>query len=142
MYESAQRIQRNTANGAMVFYLGDHDPSGEDMVRDIAARLDEFGCKDINVRKLALTMAQVKQYNPPPNPAKITDPRAGMYVRKFGNSSWEVDALPPNVLASLIRKAFREVIDSDLMDEIKEREERDKAQLRLAVQKLVKKLGD
>jgi hypothetical protein len=118
--------------------LGDHDPSGEDMVRDIETRLAEFGVEDLAVIKIALTIDQVQRYNPPPNPAKMTDSRAAGYVAKFGSSSWEVDALPPNVLANLIRAAFDNEIDVELMDKIKEHEEHDKTALRKAAAKLVK----
>lgn len=120
----------------IVFYLGDHDPSGEDMVRDIETRLKEFGVLRLQVEKLGLTMEQVRKYKPPPNPAKVTDPRAGAYRAKFGDSSWEVDALPPNVLTQIIRVAFNAVVDKKLMDEIKVKEELDKTRLREAVAKL------
>jgi hypothetical protein len=124
---------------AVVLYLGDHDPSGEDMVRDIEVRLKEFGVHRLEVEKVGLTIAQVKQYNPPPNPAKITDSRAKAYIEKFGNSSWEVDALPPNVLAQLIRRAFSKHVNKAKMDEIKKREETDKELLRKAVAGMMKR---
>ena len=133
MFESAARINRasnNTDKPATIFYLGDHDPSGEDMVRDIEARLREFRCDDLTVTKIALTMAQVEEHDPPPNPAKISDPRAKAYIEKFGDSSWEVDALPPDVLAQLIRNAFEDCIDTAALDEVKEQEEEDKQWLK------------
>lgn len=112
-----------------LFYLGDHDPSGEDMVRDIRERMAMFGVHDLTVKKVALTMAQIQQYNPPPNPAKVTDPRAKEYIAQHGHSSWEVDALPPNVLVRLIRSAFSAVIDQPTMDAVIAKEEADKAAL-------------
>lgn len=130
MFESAMRFRHHmrvrdardgTDRGGVLFYLGDHDPSGEDMVRDIADRLAEFGAP-VDVRKVALTMDQVEQYNPPPNPAKRTDSRFEKYADEHGTESWEVDALPPDVLETLIREAFEEVIDADLMEAVKERE--------------------
>lgn len=144
MYEASKRIMRGqgddgAARPAVVYYLGDHDPSGEDMVRDVRDRLNLFGVEDLWVEKIALTMAQVEQYRPPPNPAKMTDSRARDYVAKHGRVSWEVDALPPNVLAQIIRSAFERVVDRKAMDAVIEREERDKAQLRLAVAKLTKR---
>lgn len=136
MYESAQRIQAGIedagASESVVFYLGDLDPSGEDMVRDISDRLSMFGV-DVDVRKVALTMAQVNQYTPPPNPTKLTDSRASGFIKKFGRSSWEVDALPPNVLHTLIDDAFTSVLDMDVMNEIIEREETDMLMLRDAL---------
>ena len=59
----------------VLFYLGDLDPSGEDMVRDIEDRL-ELMRANFEVRKLAIDLDQVAQYNPPPNPVKMTDSRA------------------------------------------------------------------
>ncbi len=129
MYESAHRFMEHEGI-PLLFYLGDHDPSGEDMVRDIEERLVMFGVDEITVQKIALTSKQVKQYNPPPNPAKITDPRAAEYIAKHGESSWEVDALPPKILNNLIRRAFENVIDQDKMDEIIKSEEYDKKKLR------------
>lgn len=137
MFESSRRFRRcGASKSKTIFYLGDHDPSGEDMVRDIKVRLVEFGIQDIRVVKLALTMQQIEQYNPPPNPAKMSDSRAAAYVERHGDESWEVDALPPNVLQDLIREAFDEVIDRPLMDEIMEREETDKTRFLVAVRRL------
>jgi len=136
MYESSRRFRSHENKKLVLFYLGDHDPSGEDMVRDIRDRMEIFGVFDLKVEKLALTMAQVQQYQPPPNPAKLTDPRAGRYIAEHGDSSWEVDALDPNTLADLINEAFEEVIDRDAMDEVIEREEEGKRKLREAVAEL------
>lgn len=139
MYESAQRFiegaDRPSSGGPLtcvLLYLGDHDPSGEDMVRDVGERLGTFEA-EVDVRKIALTMQQVKRYKPPPNPAKLSDPRAAAYVAEHGGSSWEVDALPPNVLARLIRAELDTLVDRRRMDAVVEREEQDKELLRKAV---------
>lgn len=138
MYASAERFKYAFESGEKtlrLFYLGDHDPSGEDMVRDIKDRLEIFGAFVI-VEKLALTMDQVRQYDPPPNPAKITDSRAAAYIERYGDSSWEVDALPPNVLAEIIRRAFGRVIDTEVLDEVKKRERALKKKLAAAAAKI------
>ena len=137
MYESANRFKEHEDASCHLLYLGDHDPSGEDMVRDIADRLEMFGAS-VKVQKLALTMAQVEQYDPPPNPAKTTDSRANKYVEKHGDSSWEVDALPPEVLAALIREAINELLDRDKMDEVIVREGNDKKALEAAARRINK----
>jgi hypothetical protein len=128
MYESAMRIRRHHDQLCYIFYLGDHDPSGEDMVRDITDRMHMFGA-GVTVKKVALTMDQIHQYNPPPNPAKLTDPRAAAYIHRHGDESWEVDALPPNVLAPLIRQAIGNIIDWDAHHEVEEQEERERTTL-------------
>ncbi len=119
----------------VLLYLGDHDPSGEDMVRDIGARLLMFGI-DVDVRKVALTTEQVEEFDPPPNPAKMSDPRASEYVDKHGATSWEVDALPPDALDRIIREALDDVVDHDRMDVIKEQEKKDKNLLLKALKNL------
>lgn len=138
MYESARRFRNADSTSLKLFYLGDHDPSGEDMVRDVGDRLSMFGVADLDVKKLALTMEQVEQYNPPPNPAKMSDSRAAAYVDKHGAHSWEVDALPPQVLQQIIRDAFDEIVDRDKMDVIIEREGRHKDALRRAAKRIGK----
>src|SRR5262249_39564 len=124
-----ERPRYDEGKEGVLLYLGDHDPSGEDMVRDVRDRLEMFGV-EVNVIKLALTTDQVKRYNPPPNPAKVTDSRAPAYIEKHGTSSWEVDALPPNVLSQLIRTALGQLVDKDKMDAVIALEEADKKKLR------------
>ena len=80
------------------------------MSRDIADRMRFFGVR-LEFKRLALNMDQVEEYDPPPNPAKITDSRAEGYIAEFGESSWELDALEPTVLARLIRDAITEIRD-------------------------------
>ena len=136
MYEAANRIRyRGKGKHRIVFYLGDHDPSGEDMVRDVRDRLNLFGA-NVEVEKLALTMEQVREYDPPPNPAKMSDSRAAAYVAEHGDESWEVDALPPDVLRTIITEAFDGVLDREMMAEVIEREEIGKEKLREAAKKI------
>lgn len=130
MYESAMRIRpwaRST--DAYILYLGDHDPSGEDMVRDIRDRMALFGVA-LSVEKLALTTAQVEQYNPPENPVKMTDSRSPQYLAVHGEHCWEVDALPPPVLRDIIVTRLDALVDAEKMDEMKQKEETQKARLR------------
>lgn len=133
MYRIAERIDAADARGKDIalLYLGDHDPSGLDMDRDIGDRLALFTREafDIKLTRLALTMGQVKKYNPPKNPAKITDSRADRYIREFGASSWELDALEPSVLVKLVSEAIGDVIDWDSWDESGAREEIERKQL-------------
>ncbi len=98
----------------VILHFGDHDPSGIDMTRDNSDRLDLFApFADLEVRRLALNFSQVLQYSPPPNPAKITDSRFEGYVAKFGDESWELDALEPQVISDLIRTEVESMINWD-----------------------------
>lgn len=123
MYEASKRFLKRAEQDKTLYvlYLGDHDPSGIDMTRDVDERLDLFlkvslgrnsnedgGC---NVKRLALNMPQVEELQPPENPAKITDSRAASYISRFGRSSWELDAIEPRRLAELVRGAIEPLID-------------------------------
>ncbi|KKN67395.1 hypothetical protein LCGC14_0462590 [marine sediment metagenome] len=203
MHDAYERFVKKVAEGkkVVVLYLGDHDPSGLDMVRDITDRTREFlinsdelhelwhekcmanngngtddvsslrgeleeeyleysdekekrqnefimdedgdlfpnfakmyACKlfdeQVEIRQIGLTTEQVKQYAPPPNPAKITDPRAKNYIAQFGNTSWEVDALKPEILHSLVREGVEGLIDMKLFKDQIKKEESDKGKLK------------
>lgn len=101
----------------LVLHLGDHDPSGIDMTRDIGERLSLFAEEEIEVKRIALNMGQIRELNPPPNPAKLSDSRATDYVARYGSSSWELDAIEPEALVRLIRSEIAEVLDREAFDE-------------------------
>lgn len=88
----------------VILHFGDHDPSGIDMTRDIKERLTLFTGVEPIISRIALNMEQIEKYEPPPNPAKESDPRFEGYQRKYGQESWELDALEPTVLRKLIEK--------------------------------------
>lgn len=132
LYEAGKRIYRACQDDKQVhiFYLGDHDPSGIDMTRDIRERLGLFGYQpDIEVHRLALNYDQVEQWNPPENPAKETDSRYQAYVEEFGESSWELDAVEPKTLGDLAREGIEALIDVDTWDKVRERENAMRAEL-------------
>jgi len=102
---------RNRGQTPVVIHLGDHDPSGLDMTRDIQERLDLFSEGSVDVRRVALNMDQVKKFKPPPNPTKLTDSRAEGYLKEHGNESWELDALDPATIESVITKEVEKWVD-------------------------------
>ncbi len=110
MWAAAQRLlgYQSAKQKPVIFHLGDHDPSGIDMSRDIEDRLETFGVM-VEFHRIALNMDQVKKYNPPPNPAKATDVRFADYEAQFGSKCWELDALDPTVLTSLIQDRIKAV---------------------------------
>lgn len=126
MYEAAKRLARAGRNGMEIhiIYLGDHDPSGIDMTRDIRERFELF-TRDIypfQVHRLALNYDQVELWQPPENPAKESDSRYEAYAAEFGESSWELDAVEPATLADLVRDQIRELIDDEQWDAVAEKE--------------------
>lgn len=128
MWSAAQRFKRQYyREGRYIIHLGDHDPSGIDMSRDIQERLELFGA-DVEVKRVALTMDQIATYNPPPNPTKLTDARSSGYIQEFGYECWELDALEPKIITSLIRNEVTALMDEDLFNERAAKEKLDKGQ--------------
>lgn len=126
MWSAAQRlIRRSHKDKRVIIHLGDHDPSGIDMSRDIQDRLNLFEA-DVNVKRVALTMKQIQKYSPPPNPTKVTDARASDYIKKYGHECWELDALEPAVISELIKNEVTKLIDQDQFIKVEEKETDDK----------------
>ena len=132
MWSAAQRFirQNRERENCFIIHLGDHDPSGIDMTRDIQERLWMFGA-NVEVKRVALTMNQVNTYNPPPNPAKITDSRASKYIDMYGDESWELDALEPQMLNQLITDEVTALRDDAIYEAVCARESRGKTELRM-----------
>lgn len=128
MYRAANRLQDRQDEGKQVVILqfSDHDPSGIDMYRDIEDRLYVFAINDVEVRRIALTIDQVNKFSPPANPAKLADPRAESYIGRYGNTSWELDALEPEYLTALITKEASEMIDNVAWDKTAKKEKRER----------------
>lgn len=116
MYEIGQRLyaKRDQGKRICIIYLGDHDPSGIDMTRDVDDRLGLFSYSEVEIVRVALNWEQVEEWQPPENPAKETDSRFAAYAEKFGESSWELDAVEPETLAELVTSAVLERRDEEL----------------------------
>ena len=122
---AAQRLKEHTDVGIkpIILHFGDHDPSSIDMSRDIKDRLELFLGHELQVERLALTMDQIHEHEPPPNPAKTTDGRFAKYEALYGSESWELDALSPAVLASLVVEAAEQYIDPEVWAQQKVKQE-------------------
>ncbi|EAG2513399.1 hypothetical protein [Listeria seeligeri] len=130
MFRSARRLAdwQLAGKDITILHLGDHDPSGIDMSRDIEERLATFGIFP-DVKRIALNMDQVDEYTPVPNPTKLSDSRAADYISQFGYESWELDALQPRIIDDLISGHINPLIDWDLMESVKEECEEERRQL-------------
>ncbi len=131
MWGAARRLglQRQAGKNIVLLHLGDHDPSGVDMSRDIQERNILFENYNLEFRRLALNMNQIEEYSPPPNPTKLTDSRSNGYIDQYGYECWELDALEPQVISDLITENVLKYRDESIYQKVKAREERQKAQL-------------
>lgn len=143
IWEAAQRLLERCDHDREIhiLYLGDHDPSGLDMSRDVEDRLKTFLASEnrvLAVDRIALNMNQVTALKLPPNPAKLTDARSRQYVAKYGNSSWELDALDPAYLTKLVSKEVLALCDQSMWDTRKAEQEHDRQRLLAAAAKFEK----
>ena len=124
MYDASKRFIYSEQGGhrGVILYFGDHDPSGMDMTRDIKDRMDVFGSV-VEVKRIALNMDQIEDYNPPENPAKKTDTRYKHYVSRHGESSWELDALEPTLLDKLAESSILVYVNKAEFKRVAERQE-------------------
>lgn len=171
MHTAAQRIRFHIEDGEQVtiLHVGDHDPSGLDMSRDIEDRLRMFISRDWaglhmgpglhtrgdirysmlshmeekgnpktgdgrllpwQVKRVALNIDQIRQYAPPPNPAKQTDARFQSYVQETGlDESWELDALDPTILQGIIQNEVDRLRNDDIWGEEEYRMEQERRTL-------------
>ena len=132
MRDAALRFLRYRSEGKQgrIIHLGDHDPSGIHMTQDIQQRFQMFGASTV-VQRVALTMAQVEELNPPPNPAKETDARFADYVLEYGEESWELDAIDPIAMHTIIRDAIEPYVDRTKWNATVEREQEERAILKV-----------
>lgn len=113
---------------AVILYFGDHDPDGWEIPRsalrnigqlqeasEVDERADEVYLPPVRLVRVALNMDQIREFSPPPMPAKVTSARYDGYVAEhLTREAWELDALRPDVLQGLIRESVEALWDEDI----------------------------
>ncbi len=137
-YRAGKRFAKLFDQGLkpVVLQFADHDPNGIDMTRDNRERLALYARREVEVRRVALTIDQVQLYAPPPNFAKEADTRYPAYVAQYGEECWELDALSPTVIADLIRTEIEAMIDAAKWRKRETAEQRNRALLDRSLEEL------
>jgi hypothetical protein len=127
---AALRFKEQQINGkpVVVLYFGDFDPSGEDMVRSLRERLAYLGSKP-SIIKCALTLDDIRRYELPTDFTKKTDTRRAAFVRKWGDVSVELDALPLAVLRVRIIEEVERRLDLQALRRVQRHERKDRLRL-------------
>jgi hypothetical protein len=109
-----------------VLHIGDHDPSGVSMflafLEDVEAFARALGGRATFTR-LAVTPSQIEEHRLPTVLPKATDNRA------FSGETCQAEALPPDVLASILRTAIAERVDQRVLDRVLRQERRLRCEL-------------
>jgi len=127
LLQIAERYNNDKDN--IILYLGDFDPSGLDIERSLSDRLSNESI-NYTVTRIQLNLDTVNNLELPPNPAKVTDPRSQAYIELYGDSSWELDAIPPLELQKFTEDAIKGYIDWDEWNKSITEEEKGKSELK------------
>lgn len=130
LYQLTEHIERAGqlhAEEAVLLYFGDHDPDGWEIPRSALRNIYEIAAvtgKDLpplRLERVALNIDQIDEYDPPPFGAKVTSTRYSSYLQEHGTTeAWELDALRPDILQSLIRSSVHEHFDANVYKENEE----------------------
>lgn len=112
-----------------VYYIGDHDPSGMDIERDISEKLSEFSGRSMIWERLAINESDLKSVIP--LKVKQSDTRAKAYLQKYGNIAAEADAIEPKELKRRVETAINRHIDQDRWEKLQGIEQAEKESLKV-----------
>ncbi|MBC8352202.1 MAG: ParB N-terminal domain-containing protein [Planctomycetes bacterium] len=129
-YEIAQRYRRSGKNKLILLIASDFDPDGDQIAHSFARSMrDDFGIDNIHPIKAALTAEQVAEHElPPMMTAKTTSVNYDRFVEQHGDDTvFELEALDPSDLQTILTEAIESVIDIDLYNAEVEAEANDAA---------------
>ncbi|MCX4791905.1 hypothetical protein OG369_39290 [Streptomyces sp. NBC_01221] len=109
-----------------VFVISDWDPSGVHLFSALAEDVEAFAVVDapgseVVFERLAVTEQQIEERRLPTAPTEDTDNRSFT-----GTSTTQAEALPPDVLAAVVRDAITSHHDPLTLAELLNREERER----------------
>jgi hypothetical protein len=108
-------------------HIGDHDPSGAHLFLALAEDVQAFAVEIggvVDFSRLAVTPEQIDRLRLVTAPPKATDRRA------FNGETCQAEAIPPDVLASILRDAIETRIDRKALERVLRREKRVQRELR------------
>lgn len=156
-YESIQDMQdyyladRDDDAKIVILYLGDLDPSGIDIDRQVQEAFDHFDVPLI-FRRIGLLPEQVHRYGLPPIPendevlAKIhRDSRYAKYLSEYGERFTELDAwegINPQGMRNEVRAAVMEFFDQGIYEKSRQIKDENQKKIRELLDDAKKKLGE
>jgi hypothetical protein len=114
----------------IALYIGDWDPSGLCMSEhDLPERIKQYGGDHIELRRIALTAEQTGSLRSFSVESKTRDPRYKWFKKTYGHQCWELDAMDPRQLRTIVETEINALIDRDLWEQQEAHEEREKKSL-------------
>ncbi len=116
IYDQMYARMLGDGRGCYIVYVGDFDPSGVDIARDLQERL---GYWNLEVNRVAVNYDQIEEYDLPPQYGKATDSRAAAFIEREGTLiQVEAEAIDPAVIQGLVEDGVRRYIDLDLLADV------------------------
>lgn len=112
-YAMSQRYERSGKDKLVLLLLSDHDPDGDEIAHSFARSMrDDFAIDSVHPIKVALTAEQVAKHKlPPVMTAKESSAQYAKFVAKHGSNVYELEALPPATLQTILREVIDSVLD-------------------------------
>lgn len=127
LYSAARTFRRATEAGkrAIIYHLGDYDPSGYAAGDSIKSALRDDFDVDVEFVRAAVTPEQIESLKLPTRPVKTSDGRSKNWQ---GGDSVEIDTMPPAEIRSLVEDCIVGHIDARQWEIVKtaEADEREK----------------
>jgi hypothetical protein len=127
----AWQIARNWAyitKPIAVYYLGDHDPSGRDLERNIREKLARYSKRPFTWRHLGVNPEHFGQHAIIPLEPKQKDSRYRQFVAEWGERCAEVEAIPATALRAMVRAAIESHLPPGEWERLREVEELEREQ--------------
>jgi hypothetical protein len=119
------------------YYLGDYDPSGMDIERDVREKIQRYGNCEFEWTRLAILEDDFDEFDLIPLPIKLSDKRAASFLDQHGKHCAELDALPPTELRRRVEEAILSHVDREVWARLQNIEEIEKKTMQEYVDKWV-----
>jgi hypothetical protein len=142
-FQIAKRFEKSGKARLVLLILSDFDPDGEEIAHSLARSLrDDFDIYHVKAVKVALTAAQVEEFDlPPVMQAKKSSTNYRRFADEHGDDVFELEAVPPQVLQNLLRDAIDAVIDKKAFNHEIDQEMADAATLEITRRRVQGVLG-
>lgn len=123
------------------YFLGDYDPSGFDLERDIKDKLERYttGC-DVCWNRLGVNAEDFETFNLLPLKTKKNDRRSRAFRAEHGDDCAELDAIPSTAIRQRLRAAIEEHIPANEWEKLKVTERLERESFKQTLGKL--RVGD
>ena len=129
-YQAAEHIKTQADahgyNNVVILYIGDYDPSGLDIDRDLEHKMRHFlgDAIGLEFRRIAITEEQIGQYDLPVKPRKKTDKR-----RLDITSTVETEAMDASILRGLLQPEIEIYIPDGVLEVLRTTEQSERNDL-------------